>query len=247
LRASERTVRVTERVGIFLREDGKFGDSEKLLSRAVKIFSEVSGDDDESTLRSHAQLAWTYVELGRPEQAAEILQSTLSSLKVLSFGNDHPDTLRVMMCLAATYFRQGTLDDAFALDEQVLNACRKFLGEDHPDTLRAKINLAGSYCERRKWDSDAAMLGKDALDGCRRVVGEDHPDTMAAMSTLAIAYGHQGRGHDSEALAVKTLIDNKRVLGEDHPNTLKAMGNLAKTYLQHERGPDVAQGDPDAQ
>lgn len=150
LRASERTARVTERVGIFLREDGKFGDSEKLLSRAVKIFSEVSGDDDESTLRSHAQLAWTlYVELGRPEQAAEILQSTLWSLRALSFGDDHPNTL----CrVAATYYFQGRLDDAFALDEQVLAArCRKVLGEDHPDTLRAKINLAGSYCERRKW------------------------------------------------------------------------------------------------
>jgi len=52
-------------------------------------------------------------------------------------GVEHPDTLRSMNNLAATYRDQGRRAEAAALQEEVLEKRRRILGVEHPDTLRS--------------------------------------------------------------------------------------------------------------
>jgi hypothetical protein len=60
-------------------------------------------------------------------------------------GEDHPDTLRAMGNLAATYGILGRFLQAEELGAEALEKYRKLLGEDHGVTIRMMCNLALTY------------------------------------------------------------------------------------------------------
>jgi hypothetical protein len=64
-----------------------------------------------------------------------------------TLGNEHPDTLRVMIGLAVSYSDLGRRQEAMELREKVLEASQRILGNEHPDTLRAMTGLAVSYSD----------------------------------------------------------------------------------------------------
>ena len=55
---------------------------------------------------------------------------------------EHPDTIRAMANLAATYHELGQYTEAEKLDLQVLDASNRILGVEHPDTIGVMANLA---------------------------------------------------------------------------------------------------------
>jgi hypothetical protein len=60
-------------------------------------------------------------------------------------GVEHPDTIRAMANLAATYQNLGKYTEAEKLEMQVLDARNRILGVEHPDTINAMANLASTY------------------------------------------------------------------------------------------------------
>jgi Tetratricopeptide repeat len=88
-----------------------------------------------------------------------------------------------MTNLAATLYRQGELDLARNLQEQVLTASRDFLGQDHPVTLTAMNNLAQTLYALRERPR-ARDLQEQAVVGRRRMLGDEHPDTLQAILDL---------------------------------------------------------------
>src|SRR5438552_8470502 len=107
---TEKSASVMYRVGWFLREDGKIRDSEWLSSQAVKINTEILGDDHPGTLATMNNLAATYRAQGRMGDAARIHEDVLEKRRWI-LGDDHPDTLATMNNLAATYVDQGRTGD----------------------------------------------------------------------------------------------------------------------------------------
>jgi hypothetical protein len=57
-------------------------------------------------------------------------------------GPKHPDTIRAMANLAATWWQQGRSNEAEPLQVEVLELYKEVLGPKHPDTIRAMANLA---------------------------------------------------------------------------------------------------------
>ena len=79
--------------------------------------------------------------IGNYEKAEKLLKKLLNRLQV-HLGESHPDTLRAMNNLAATYKRQGKYKDAEVLLKQCLDKRKVVLGESHPSTLDTMITLA---------------------------------------------------------------------------------------------------------
>ena len=86
--------------------------------------------------------------------------------------------------LASTYWAQGKIQDAAALEGKVLEARRRTLGQEHPDTLRSMSNLAVTYNDLSR-TMESIDLMQQSADGCRKVLGDDHPDTVACKQWLA--------------------------------------------------------------
>ena len=74
---TKKSANVLYRVGWFLRDDGKFNDSERLSLQAVKINTEILGNEHHGTLATMHNLASTYWAQGRNAEAATINEEVL--------------------------------------------------------------------------------------------------------------------------------------------------------------------------
>ncbi|KID96519.1 hypothetical protein MAJ_07455, partial [Metarhizium majus ARSEF 297] len=97
---------------------------------------------------------------------------------MVDFGDDHPETLRSMANLAATYRGQGRLEEAEKLQMHVMGASKAKLGADHPDTLTSMDRLAFTWKSQGQ-DENALTLTKDCFRARHRVLGPEHQDTKS--------------------------------------------------------------------
>jgi tetratricopeptide (TPR) repeat protein len=229
---------VMDRVGWFLRDDGKIVDSERTLVRSLKIFLRILGAEHPDTLWSMNNLALTYTAEGRTGEAAALLEQVLEKDRQI-LGAEHPDTLRSMNNLASTYRDQGRTAEAANLWEEVLGKRRQIQGVEHPDTLVSMNNLASMYRHQGRI-GEAAALEEEVLERRMRILGSEHPDTLVSMNNLTSMYRDQGRIGEAAALEEKVLEKRRRILGVEHPDTLRSMNNLASTYSAQGRMEEAA-------
>ncbi|KEP45630.1 kinesin light chain [Rhizoctonia solani 123E] len=220
-----------------LADRGQWVRAELLNTGVHETMKQVLGKDHPNTLDSMNNLACTYTNLGRHEDARSLHSETLDIRKRV-LGKDHPDTLASMNNLANTYINLGRHEDARLLHSETLDIRKRVLGKDHPDTLSSMNNLACTYTNLGRHE-DARSLHSETLDIWKRVLGKDHPDTLQSMNNLALTYTYLGRHEDARALHSETLDTRKRVLGKDHPDTLESMNNLAYTYSELGRHEDA--------
>jgi tetratricopeptide (TPR) repeat protein/tRNA A-37 threonylcarbamoyl transferase component Bud32 len=149
-------------------------------------------------------------------------------------GADHPDRLRSMNNLAASYADLGRHAEALKLFEETLALRKVKLGADHPDTLSSMNNLAITYADLGR-HTEALKLRRETLALQKAKLGADHPDTLSSMNNLAISYAILGRHAEALKLRRETLALRKAKLGADHPDTLSSMSNLAASYADLSR------------
>ena len=86
---TEQSASIMDRVGRFLREDGKLSDSERLSLRASEISAEILGPEHAFTLTTMHNLATTYRAQGRTAEAAALEEQVLEkSRRILAGAGD---------------------------------------------------------------------------------------------------------------------------------------------------------------
>ena len=109
------------------------------------------------------------MDQGRYEDAVKLEEKVLKETERL-LGPEHPDTVRAMANLAATYRSQGRYEDAVKLEEKVLKETERLLGPEHPDTVLAMANLAAIYQSQGRYE-DAVEEKGDCKLGSNIFVG----------------------------------------------------------------------------
>ncbi|KIK00831.1 hypothetical protein K443DRAFT_664318 [Laccaria amethystina LaAM-08-1] len=177
---------------------------------------------------SYEKFGWLLLEQGYSSEAKELEIQVLNARKRV-LGVEHPDTIRAMGNLAATYGNLGNYSEAEKLEMQVLDARHRSLGVEHPDTIMAMANLARTYADLGNY-IEAEKLEKQVLVARNRILGCEHPDTIRDLGNLASTYGSLGNYIGAEKLEEQVFNARNRILGIEHPDTIKALGNLAATY-----------------
>jgi tetratricopeptide (TPR) repeat protein len=240
---TEKSATVMYRIGWFLRYDGKISDSERVSLKAVEISTEILSSDHYLTLSAMDNLAMTYLDQGRTEEATRLHEEVLEKRRrILDEGDDHPDTLTTMNNLALAYRDQKRTEEAARLQEEVLEKRRRILGDDHPYTLTTMDSLASIYQDQGRTE-EAARLHEEVLEKRRWIQGDDHPHTLMTMDSLASTYLGQGRTEEATRLHKEVLEKRRRILGDDHPHTLMTMDNLAFVYQTQGRTEEAARLD----
>jgi tetratricopeptide (TPR) repeat protein len=174
----------------------------------LALFRKVLGPEHPDTLATMNNLAISYVNAGRRDEALKLREETLALRRKVS-GPEHPDTLSAMQNLAISYDEAGRRDEALKLKDEVLALCRKVLGPEHPETLIAMGNLAFSYDQADRRD-EALKLQEQVLALCRKVLGPEHPGTLTVMKQLENSYWSAGRGTEAIPLLAKACeVDPK--------------------------------------
>ena len=99
-------------------------------------------------------------------------------------GPDGRD-VRELIRLANTFRSIGDLEEARALQEDVLEARRRVLGEEHPDTLDSMENLAATLLEQGE-RTRAIKLLQEMLDVCRRALADGSSGTLTEGHVVVI-------------------------------------------------------------
>ncbi|KAK4117981.1 hypothetical protein N657DRAFT_659810 [Parathielavia appendiculata] len=128
-------------VGAFFSYRGQWKDAERFQLGAIELREEVLGSDHPSTLTSMANLASTYWEQGRWEEAEKLFVQT-------KLGADHPDTLTSMANLASTMANlafiwkdMGRHEDALGLLQTCVDLRQQVFSVGHPYTASTLSNL----------------------------------------------------------------------------------------------------------
>jgi hypothetical protein len=98
------------------------------------------GEEHSDTLSARGNLAASYWQAGRTDEAVALLEQVVAD-RVRLLGEEHPDTLTARANLAASYWQAGRTDEAIGIEEQVVAARVRLLGEEHPNTLTAAAAL----------------------------------------------------------------------------------------------------------
>ncbi|KAJ6554343.1 hypothetical protein B0H19DRAFT_994749, partial [Mycena capillaripes] len=212
------------------------GMSTRILGRDIQLISlrlishlnSLMSVSKQPTADWSPQYGAIYYYAGRYEEAKELSVLVLKRWRKLH-GDDHPDTLWAMHCLAMIYQQLGKYKQAAELGIVVLEKRRNLLGDNHPYTLHTMGNLAHTYNFLAQSEK-AEELGVVALEKWRQLLGDDDLDTLRAMNLLAITYINLGQLPKAEELGVSILQKQRKLLGDDHPYTLSAMHNLGRTY-----------------
>ncbi|MEU9333293.1 tetratricopeptide repeat protein [Streptomyces sp. NPDC048290] len=194
----------------------------------VQVSSGIHGPDHPHTLTVSHNLAVSYGDVGRVEDALALNERVLTAFERV-LAPDSPRTLNARSSLAVHYRAAGRVEEALELRGRVLADRERILGPDHLETLVARHNLAVSYSDVGRVD-DALALVEPVLTQYERTLGADHPRTLDARNNLAVLYTAVRRFEESLALSERVLADVERIMGADHPRTLDARSNLAVSY-----------------
>ncbi|RFU72307.1 hypothetical protein TARUN_9953 [Trichoderma arundinaceum] len=210
-------------------EQDSWGRCEQYMTHAIQVgeWAEVSGKKVEASALLTRVSDFLH-DRGRWREKEPVDRRTLY-LRREALGKKHPDTVKSMASLAATYHAQGRYNEAEKIYEQALTLQRELLGEKHPDTATSMASLAATYHAQGRYNK-AKRLKKQALDIRQKVLGEKHPDSINSMASLAMIYHAKGRYNEAERLCKQASDLWQEVLGEKHPDSINSMASLAMIY-----------------
>ncbi len=220
-------------VGVHLREQGRFADSEAHLRRACELSAVVTDGDDMFPWVCQAALATTLKSLRRSE-AHDLMREAFDALDRID-GLD-PVTLQVGLEYAELLRWADELEEADARYRRVEAAARAAarLGDVGVLVQEALVGRALMMLRHGR-AREAATVLQQAIGELGATVGEDHPLAVTARLELGQALGRADDGEGALRETARAAVLLERVFGERHPHTLTAGNNLAKALMMLSR------------
>jgi tetratricopeptide (TPR) repeat protein len=211
-----------------LREQGKYGDAERLWRQVLAARRTALGDRHASTVSTLDQLGATLYMKGDLVGAEELLLEALEARRA-TLGDQHPDTVASVSSCGMLLKDMGDLARAEPLLREAVTAMRESIGEHHPDALICMANLG--VLLKDKGDLDAAEpLLRDALRAMRETLGDAHPATLVNIVQLGLVLMAKKEYGVAEGLLVEALQACRFHFGDAHPQTLASITHLASLY-----------------
>ncbi len=203
---------------------GLYGESERLLERALEQRRSLLGDDHLDTVAAVQALAQLYEDQGRFAEAEELLSDALERATRLDGPNGRV-TINIQAQLAGVYEDLGRLEEAEEAHTAAVEAAREHLGPEDYDTLSMTSDLAGLYNNTGRMD-EAEPLNQEVLAVRKATLGPDHPETLRCINNLALVFQYKGQYDRAEELYQEVIESMTRVLGAEHQDTLLSWNNL---------------------
>jgi serine/threonine protein kinase len=207
------------------------------LVRALHIYRDELGEDNQKTLRFMLDFAGLLYRQDRHQEAEELARKAVD-ISRRAFGEEDPLTLDAMIVLGMQLREDGRLNEAYPVLSHVLEKSRRVFGEDTLITAAAMAHVALLHSGKGQYDTAEQMLEK-VVEIRRRLLGEEHQTTLATMNCLATAYRRRGRYKKSERLYTETIRLKKKIWSEDNIHTLVSMNGLAGLYTDQDRYVDA--------
>ena len=177
------TIKAMNEVANQLSRQNRISEETDLREQIVDGLRKNVGAEDDATLNAEFKLATCLIALERPEDADPLLTHVVAG-RTLALGEDDPQILGAKAWSASVAKRVGRLQEARALQEEVVDGYES-RGEGESDQgLLAALNLASTLVELDQLD-DAGRLVRSVLHVRRHALGPDDPKTREVQEVLA--------------------------------------------------------------
>jgi serine/threonine protein kinase len=228
----ESAIRFT--LGKTYRQLGFASDAEPHLRRALKLQTDLLGEDAEEIQETRDYLAMVLKDQGKYDEAEGLYQKNLTFLQ-FSYNADHPKVLYALNNLAEIQCSTGKLAEAETIFRDIVAARRRTAISDEANLFLGTLNNLADTLRAQGKTKEAEPLLQECLEECRKQFGPSHPNTLVAANNLAIVYQNLGRLESAESLYRESVESHRKVEGDEHFNTLAAQHNLASLFRDCER------------
>jgi tetratricopeptide (TPR) repeat protein len=164
------------------QDQGRYGEAEPLLRRALAARERMLGAEHPDTLGSINNLALLYLAQGRYGEAQPLFRRSLAA-RVRMLGAEHPDTITFQLNLAVNLVNQSKLTQAIRQFRSLDGRLRGFVGLQLATTGSEQVRRDRVNAEARLQyivytlalahpDSEALPLAADIMLRWKRLAGE---------------------------------------------------------------------------
>ena len=218
-------------LAIVYRRIGKLEQAENRCSLSLSILKDQNRTQDDPTLlRAMTELSKIFLASEKISQA-ESLARNCYEVSRISFGANHPKSLKRGQVLVECLRNQGKLDDAQELSTNIVSNFQLSFGESHPDTLGAMDSLAKIAAAR----NDLSLALDQYLEILKlkeKALGQMHPETLLTLNETANIYRQLNKLEEAKKAQYIVYQRLQEKYGHEHPETLRSMNQLADLHLE---------------
>ncbi|KAJ5362068.1 hypothetical protein N7541_002912 [Penicillium brevicompactum] len=228
-----KTAKIALRFASFLRSDGQYEISEKLLSRVVEKSVPRSWEYCMAT----RQLAETMCSRGHWRRASELQEQVIQHS---SEREEDLETAFLLAELAYIYQYQGSQPEAFEDHESRMNkglelASRSYaiitaIESEDSVAASASLWLLSAIAYHRKDFLTARDFGQRVVNIRERAFGSRNLSTVDAKENLAVFLAKLGQGEEAATIHQEDRAILATAYGPNHPKTLEAERMLARAW-----------------
>jgi tetratricopeptide (TPR) repeat protein len=187
------------------------------------------GEDLEGEAQTLGSLGYLSREIGRPQEAADLLGRSLHIFRALS---DHPGEARVLCYFIRTYRDLGRFAEALSCFQKALPLSRA--SDDQHLEANILRNMGMTYRDHGDLDEALSCL-EDALSLFRQV-GEDWLEAHTGRD-IGMVYRQQGRLVEAETSFMRSLAVFEEL--DDRRAAARALNSLGECYRDQYRWADA--------
>ena len=191
------------------------------------------GESDQELHTNQANLAVTLEQMGRYDEAIEIMQEALAWYRE-NLGEEHSLTLGAREALARLEFARGNHDESFQIYRDVIDDYRRHFGPEHSRVGDVLFQFAVALSVARQ-NEEAEARFREALAIQEKVFGRDHAVVGRILGRLAVAVSGQGRKDEALEMQQRALAIYKANGETDTVHYAWAQHEYANILLEADR------------
>jgi len=211
--------------GEALMEQGRYGEAERLLQRAVAVSRSIPGADTLESATALTQLATCLRSVARFSDAGPLYQEALF-IAARASGHESVEAATIYRELAALEHAAGNWARGVPFAQTAVRLRRRALGADHP-LLAGDLMTLAALLEGLRDFQTSERLYRRAIAILERAAGDTHPDIAVALNNLAAVQHARRRLKQAERLYRRALALDEARFGPGHPRVAFCANNLA--------------------
>lgn len=229
----ENTLRASQYLALFLRDQGKYDECELIAHDVLKRRLRAHPNDAEKLSDAIADLGEYQMLNGKYDDALKLLGDQLELER--RERTPSPGTLKG---LGSVLLRKKKFEKAEPLLRELYEFQRNKHGYEHPNTVAAMQSLASCLADLQKF-GEAESLARQALSSIRQMQGNEHFSTLTCVNVLAQVLRTQEKAKEAEECLIEAYQTGKRVLPPNHPELIVFTYNLGSFYQKMRRFKDA--------
>jgi tetratricopeptide (TPR) repeat protein len=171
-------------LGLLLRDQGDYDQSEKLLQESLAMYRRLLGDKHPYVATALNNLGLVQHRKGNLAEAESTFRQALAMQREL-LGEVHPDVALTLTNLAYVIHDTGDAEGALQVLSKSLEIYRKVFPGDNPDVARTMNRLGYWYTEARDYPTADRYL-EEGLSMRKRLFGKSHHEIASSLVHVAI-------------------------------------------------------------